>query len=95
MQQHDSDGGERNYAAPIWRKPLPEVKRLNARVRYHIELPDKVAVKYLADVSGQTLRTILTQMELLRIFVSVDRSVDFDDAARILLKYGIKAHRQG
>jgi hypothetical protein len=95
MQQHDSDGGERHYDAPVWRKPLPEVKRLDAPARCHIGLPDKVAVKYLADVSGLTLRTIVEDMERLRIFVSVDRSVDFDDAARVLLKYGIKAHRQG
>jgi len=94
MHQHDSDGCERNYDAPIWRKPLPEVKLLNPPVRYHIGLPDKVAVKYLVDVSGLTLRTIVKDMERLRIFVSVDRSLDFDDAARILLKYGIKAHRQ-
>jgi hypothetical protein len=33
-------------------------------------------------------------MSELRIFVSINRSLDFDDAARILRRYGIAAERQ-
>jgi len=55
--------------------------------------PEKVAVRYLAEVSGQQLSTILALMNTLRIIVEVNRSVDFDDAAKILRRYGIGADR--
>ena len=61
----------------------------------HILLPEIVAVRYIAEVSGQDLRTIVDLMSELRIIVSVDRSVSFEDAAMMLRRYGIEATKQG
>src|SRR5688572_27228736 len=66
--------------------PEPPIKR-------HVKLPEKVAVTYLAEVSGQTLDTIAALMNELRIIVAIERSVDFADAARILRRYGIAAEK--
>jgi len=51
-----------------------------------ISLPEKVSVKYLAEITGASVRTITT-------LVSIHRSVDFEVAARILRKFGIEAKR--
>jgi hypothetical protein len=58
-----------------------------------ITLPNVVAVRYLAEVSGQDLVSINALMTELRIFVDVDRSVDFGAAQRILRHFGIWAER--
>jgi len=57
-------------------------------------LPGKVAVRYLAEESGQSLDAIASVMRELRIIIDVNRSVDFKDAANILRRYGIEAQRQ-
>jgi hypothetical protein len=54
-----------------------------------VYLPEQVSVKYLAEVSGAGIFAISRQTS-----VSVNRSVAFDVAARILLKYGIEAKRE-
>ena len=51
-----------------------------------VSLPEKVSVKYLAEITGASVRTMTT-------LVSIHRSVDFEVAARILRKYGIEAKR--
>jgi hypothetical protein len=58
-----------------------------------VSLPEKVSVKYLAEVSGASLYTITILMQELHIVGEVSRSIDFEDAAKILLKYGIAAKR--
>ena len=66
--------------------PLPPITR-------QVSLPDVVAVKYLAEVSGASLYTITLDMHELGASTSVHRSVDFELAAKILRKYGIAAIR--
>jgi hypothetical protein len=56
-----------------------------------ISLPEKVAVRYLAEVSGQELDRVLHDMGKLSIYIDVNRSMDFHDAARLLDRYGIGA----
>jgi hypothetical protein len=58
-----------------------------------VSLPDMVAVKYLVEVTGASLYTITLDMGELGGGTSVDRSVDFELAAKILRKYGISAKR--
>ena len=58
-----------------------------------VTLPEKVSVQFLAETSRQTIYTVAALMSELRVFVSVQRSVDFDDAAKILRKFGIEAIR--
>src|SRR6266496_173178 len=66
--------------------PYPPVTR-------HVRLPEKVSVLFLAEASGQDLHAIMEVMTELRIIVSVNRSVDFADAQKILRRYGIWAAR--
>jgi hypothetical protein len=68
--------------------PLPDPP-----ITRHVTLPDKVAVKYLVEVSGASLYTIALMMEGFWDSTSVNRSVDFELAARILRKLGIAATR--
>jgi len=58
-----------------------------------VVLPREVSVKYLAEVSGDTLGEFLEEMRKLRILIDASRAVDFDDAAKILREYGIAADR--
>ncbi len=96
MSASNPDESERKYwPAPIWR--AGQRKKVDAPeppINRHLTLPEKVAVKYLAEISGQKLHDVSALMEQLRICVSVNRSVDFDDAVKILRKYGIAAERE-
>jgi hypothetical protein len=51
-------------------------------------LPEKVSVKYLAEISGAGIFAISMHAS-----VGVNRSVAFEEAAKILRKYGIEAKR--
>ena len=64
-------------------------------VTKRVTLPEKVSVRFLAEFSGQDLHTINRVLHELRIAVDVNRSVDFEDAQRILRRYGIWAERGG
>jgi hypothetical protein len=66
--------------------PKPRLKRL-------VFLPDKVSVKYLAEITGASLHTMTILMQELQIVGEVSRSIDFEDAAKILRDYGILAKR--
>lgn len=99
----NQDYGKRDCKLPAGCKDLADVvKREQAlisprarqpRIKWHVGLPEMVAVKYVAELSGQDLDSIVAVMSELRIIVSVERSISFDDAARILRRYGIAAHR--
>jgi hypothetical protein len=58
-----------------------------------VSLPEKVSIKYLAEISGASLYTMSIVLDEMQVFVRVDRSVDFETAVRILRKYGIAAKR--
>jgi hypothetical protein len=81
----DSINHEKASAVP----PMPDPP-----ITRQISLPQKVSVRYLAEVSGASLGPIEMLMRELRICVSVMRSIDFEDAAKILRKYGIEAKRE-
>jgi len=66
--------------------PKPRLKKL-------VFLPDKVSVQYLAETTGASLHTLAILMEELHIVGEVSRSIDFEDAAKILRTYGILAKR--
>ncbi len=57
----------------------------------HVSVPEKVTVKYMAELSGQPRYVITGIMN--QLGVSADRSVPFEDAAEILRKFGIAAER--
>ena len=90
------DESERkSWPAPTWKAGQhKQAEAPEPPIRRHIALPEKVSVKFLAEISGQTLNEVVTLMSQLRVLVSVNRSVDFDDAAKILRKYGIAAERE-
>jgi len=64
-------------------------------VTKRVTLPEKVSVRFSAEFSGQGLLTIIRVLHELGIAVDVNRSVDFEDAQRILRRYGIGAERAG
>ena len=96
MSASNPDESERKYwPASIWR--AGQRKKVDAPeppIARRISLPEKVSVKYLVEISGQKLHEVVALMDLLHICVSVNRSVDFEDAAKILRKYGIAAERE-
>jgi len=75
---------EEAFALPL--SPEPPIIR-------KILLPEKVAVRYLAEVSGASLYTIIITLRELHVIIDVERSVDFNIAAKLLRKYGIAAMR--
>ena len=81
-----ADAIKHEQASALPPVPPPPITR-------QVSLPEVVAVKYLAEVSGASLHTIVLDMQELREGTSVDRSVDFELAAKILRKYGIAAKR--
>ena len=97
------DHGKRDYLLPAGCKDLADALKHEEASRpqpipeppitRRVTLPEKVSVKFLAEISDQTLDAIAAVMRQLRIVVSVDRSVDFEDAVRILWRYGIAADR--
>jgi hypothetical protein len=68
---------ERDSALP----PVPDPP-----ITRQVSLPEMVSVKYLAEVCGASRYAIA-------VLTSVNRSVNFELAAKILRKYGIEAKR--
>jgi hypothetical protein len=98
----NQDYNKRHYLLPGGCKDLADAIKLEQAslpaapeppITRRVSLPEKVSVRFLAETCGQSLYTIATVMWQLGIYVSVDRSVDFEDAARILRRYGIAAER--
>jgi len=81
-----ADAIKHKEAAFMPASPYPRLTRA-------VVLPEKVSVKYMAEISGASLYTITILMEELHIVGEVSRSIDFDDAAKILKHYGILAKR--
>ncbi len=63
------------------------------RVTRHVRLPDKVAVRFLAEILGQDLDAMVGVLLAMGIIVGGDRAVSFDHAQLVLRKYGIWAVR--
>jgi hypothetical protein len=63
-------------------------------VAREVSLPDTVSVIYLAACCGVRPITIALLINEWRICMSVDCHIDYNDAARILWKYGILAKRE-
>ena len=58
-----------------------------------VSLPEMVSVRYLMEITGATAQTMTLLMRKLGILGEVTRNIDFEDAARILSRYGIFAKR--
>src|ERR1035438_1732548 len=93
----NQDYSKRDYLLPPGCKDLADAIKLGAAtvpphvcyppITKRVTLPGKVSVRFIAEVSGQDLQTINGVMHALRIAVDVNRSIDFDDAQRILRRY--------
>jgi len=68
--------------------PIPEPKLTGL-----VLLPEKVSVRYLMEKTGASDITMTILMQELSIGGEISRSIDFDDAAKILKTYGILAKR--
>jgi len=97
------DYSKRDYLLPDGCKDLADLIRREAAavspprpdppITRRVTLPGVVSVKFIAEATGQSLHKIANRMNELRIIVSVNRSIEFDDAVRILRRYGIGADR--
>jgi hypothetical protein len=77
---------KREEALASQSEPEPPITR-------RILLPEKVSIKYLAEVVGRDLAVIIADLVKLRCYLGDNRSIDFDDAARLLRKYGVGADK--
>jgi len=69
--------------------PYPPITR-------KIRLPEKVAVRFIAEIVTQDVNTTSVFMSKLQeLGVDVNRSLDFDEAQLLLRHYGIWAEREG
>jgi len=96
MAAPNPDESEReHWQQPIWsavkKKSMPPPE--DPPIVGHVTLPEKVSIHYLAEVAGQELSTIVDDLVRLRCFLGLNRSLDFEDAAKLLRKYGISATR--
>jgi hypothetical protein len=98
MSFPNQDYSERDCKLPAGCKDLADaikheeesaLQPANPPITRQVFLPEKVSVKYLAEVSGAGIFAISMHAS-----VSINRSVAFEEAARILLKYGIEAKRE-
>ena len=71
--------------------PAPQFPPITRRVK----LPSTVAVRFIAEVSGKSLQSIMHLMWQLHIGGEPNRSIEFEKAQRILRHLGIWAERDG
>ena len=101
MSKSKPQKGKRSYLLPGGCKDLIDVTKKQAapaesnppqpRIRAWVFLPEKVSMRYMAHIAGDDLRTLYGRMRQLGIVCTFDRAVDFADAQRVLLTYGIQA----
>jgi hypothetical protein len=98
MPLPNSDEGNRDYwPPPIWsakEKETPAPPKDPPVVR-QVTLPEKVSVGYLAEITGRELIKVVDELVRMRCFLGKYRSLDFEDAAKFLRKYGVGANREG
>src|SRR5262245_56444542 len=75
----------RSQPAVVNQSPPPITRR--------VALPEKVSVGYLAEITCPDVHTVVAELVRLRLFLGVNRSLDLEDAAKLLEKYGIGADR--
>ena len=103
MSDSTQDNDERGYLLPLGCKDLLDaIKHEEANksepasyppITRKVMLPNVVAVRFLAEVSGQEPETVTALMNTLHILVDVNRSVDFAAAQKVLRYFGIWAER--
>ena len=101
MSKSNPKKGKRDYLLPKGCKNLLDVIKRQATstesdppepaIRAWVFLPEKVSVRYIALLAGEDVRMVCGRMRRLGIVCTVDRAVDFADAWRVLLTYGIQA----
>ena len=71
--------------------PRTESDSSEPAIRAWVFLPEKVSMRYIAHLAGEDVRRLCGRMHRLGIVCTIDRAVDFADAQRVLLTYGIQA----
>jgi hypothetical protein len=101
MSAPEPDDKKRDSALPPGCKELIDVIRSQpatvpdslSPITRRVTLPEKDSVGYLAEITGQELWTVIDELVRLRLSLRVNRSLDFDDATKLLRRYGIAADR--
>lgn len=60
-----------------------------------IEIPDRAPIRLLALVLGKKIYQIIADLMELSVFATVNESVDFETASKVLRKYGYQAKKPG
>jgi len=97
MSAPNPDENKRNYWPPpswsaVQKKAVPPPQ--DPPIVGHVTLPEKVSIRYLAEITGQELSTIIDDLRRLRLYLGDNRSLDFENAAKLLQKYGIAANKE-
>jgi hypothetical protein len=73
-------------------QPFASLTLQEPPITQHIALPDTVSVRYLAEITEQSVLIVLGQLSLFGINPPI-RTVCFEIAAKFLRKYGIMAYK--
>ncbi len=95
MPEAGPDPGKRQY----WPPPTWSAKRKKVGspppdppITRRVTLPDTVTVGYLAELTSQKPTRIVEELKRLKCYREI--ALDFEDAAKLLRKYGIGADRE-
>lgn len=99
------DYSKRDYLLPEGCKDVTDLlkreavaasaERQDPPITKRVTLPEIVSVRFLAQITGQQIEVIIRWMWALRICVDKHRSVSFEEAEKVLRKFGVGADREG
>jgi hypothetical protein len=75
-------------------KAKPAVSLPDPGFFLEVQLGERVTVQFLVSVLGRKPVQILSDLMDLGVFVSEDATINFEDAAKVLRKYGLKARQR-
>ncbi len=101
MSMSQPDDPKRGCSLPPGCKDLIDAIRLQKEevrvplppITGRISLPEKVAVRYLAELLGRDMHSFVAELHELGICVCWHRSMNFSDAQKILRRHGILADK--
>lgn len=100
MSKFKSGKGKRDPLLPkgckdlidvIRKQPPPAPQPPDPEIHAWVFLPERVTVRHLALITGKDVQSVSMHMKQLGIAFSMQRGVEFADAQRLLLLYGIQA----
>src|SRR5690242_4660753 len=97
MPDPGPDEPQRDYwPPPIWnaRAKKPISLPADPPIIRRVKLPETVTVRYLAEIAGGDVSSVIEELRRLRLFLGHHRSMPFEAAARFLRTKGVGADRE-